>query len=111
MCSLYGEFFHCCCNDKGSVNLKFTYRKVRFLTVVYFVPEIRKNLVLEVFIINLDLSLSLSQINLWAKGCAFVGKSHLFEGMFKLNHTNKVNNSTYLDDSISLLHNILATPC
>jgi hypothetical protein len=45
MCSLYGEFFHCCCNDKGSVNLKFTYRKVRFLNDLYFVPEIRKNLV------------------------------------------------------------------
>jgi len=44
----------------------------------------------------------LSQINLWAKGCAFVGKSYLFEGMFKLNLTNKVNNSAYLVDSISL---------
>jgi hypothetical protein len=88
--------------SKGTVNFKFTFGKVLFLTIVYFVPEIRTNLVLKVFIINLDLSLSLSQINLWAKGCAFVGKSYLFEGMFKLNLTNKVNNSAYLVDSISL---------
>jgi hypothetical protein len=39
------------------------------------------------------------------KGGAFVGKGYLFEGMLKLNLINKVDNSAYMIDSISLCHN------
>jgi hypothetical protein len=41
MCSLYEKFFQ----GKGTMILKFTSGKVMILIDLYFVPEIRKNLV------------------------------------------------------------------
>jgi hypothetical protein len=48
---------------KVTLNLEFTYGKVLSLTDVYFVLEIRKNLVFGDLLNKFELSLSLSQIN------------------------------------------------
>jgi hypothetical protein len=45
LCSLYGNSSTAVVKGKGTVNLEFTYEKVMSLIDVYFVPEIRKNLV------------------------------------------------------------------
>jgi hypothetical protein len=85
------------------VNLEFTFGKVLSLTDVYFVHEIMKNLVSRGLLNKFGFKVVFeSDRFVLTKGGAFVGKSYLFEGMFKLNLNNKVNNSAYSIDSISL---------
>lgn len=86
------------------VDLEFTYRKVMTFNEVYYVPEIRKNLVsggLNKFGFK---SVFESDKFVLSKGGAFVGKGYLYEGMFKLNLINKVAYSAYMLDSFSLWH-------
>jgi len=76
------------------------------LTDVYFVPEIMKNLVSRGLLNKFGFKVVFeSDRFVLTKGSAFVGKSYLFEEMFKLNLINKVKNFAYLIDSISLWHN------
>jgi hypothetical protein len=62
---------------------------------------------LEVFLINLVLSVFESYQFVLTKGGTFVGKGYPFEGVFKLNLVNKVNVSVYMIDLVSLWHNRL----
>jgi hypothetical protein len=89
-------------------NSSTTVVKVLSLTNMYFVPETRKSLesgnLLNKF--GFKFVFESDQFVLTKEG-AFVGKGYLFEMMFKLNLINKVNNSAYSVDSISLWHNKL----
>jgi hypothetical protein len=93
---------------KGTVNLEFTYGNVLTLTDVYYVPEIRKNLMSRGLLNKFGFKCVFeSDQFVLTKGDIFVGKGYLFEGIFKLNLVNKVNVSAYMIDSFSLWHNRL----
>lgn len=97
---------------KGNVQIEFTSAKVLTLSNVYHVPEIRKNLVSDSLLNKNGFKLVFDADKfVLSNGGAFVGKSHLYEGMFKLNITNKISNSAYIayivKSSSSLWHNRL----
>jgi hypothetical protein len=87
---------------KGTVNLEFTSGNVLTLIDVYYVPEIRKNLVSGGLLNKFGFKcvFESDQFVLTKRG-TFVGKGYLSEGVFKLNLVNKVNVSAYMIDSIS----------
>jgi hypothetical protein len=93
---------------KGTVNLEFTSGNVLTLTDVYYVPEIRKNLVSGGLLNKFGFKCVFeSDQFVLTKGGTFVGKGYLSECVFKLNLVNKLNVSAYMIDSISLWHNRL----
>jgi hypothetical protein len=93
---------------KGTVNLEFTSGNVLTLTDVYYVPEIRKNLVSGGLLNKFGFKYVFeSDQFVLTKGGTFVGKGYLSEGVFKLNLVNKLNVYAYMIDSISLWHNRL----
>jgi hypothetical protein len=93
---------------KGTVNLEFTSGNVLTLTDVYYVLEIRKNLVSGGLLNKFGFKCVFeSDQFVLTKGGTFVGKGYLSEDVFKLNLVNKLNVSAYMIDSISLWHNRL----
>ncbi|XP_072066897.1 uncharacterized protein [Arachis hypogaea] len=96
---------------KGTVKLEFTSGRVLTLTDVYYVPEVRKNLVF-VPLLNKYAFKSVFEGGkfILSKGGVFVGKGYLCENMFKLNIVNTINNnnvSVYIAESFDLWHNRL----
>ncbi|KAH7865270.1 hypothetical protein Vadar_004451 [Vaccinium darrowii] len=76
---------------KGKVDLEFTFSKTLTLTDVYHVPKVRKNLVSGSLLDKhgFKLVFESGKFVLSKKG-TFVGKGHLYEGMFKLNIDNTI---------------------
>jgi len=84
------------------VELVFTFIKTLTLNDVYYVPEIRKNLI-SGFLLN---KFNFKQVYeadkyILSKGSVFVGKGYAGSDMFKLNvitisSENKINDSTYM---------------
>ena len=79
----------------GKVELKFTSGKALTLTNVYYVPEIRKNLVSGSLLNKYGFKLVFEADNfVLSKGGMFIGKGYLSNGMFKLN--------VIMDDGINI---------
>ena len=95
-------------HGKGSVELHFTSGKKITLINVFYVPEIRKNLVSVNLLCKSGLKIVLeSDKCIVTKNGAFVGKGYACDGMFKLS-INKVNVSAYIVDSFDIWHARLA---
>ncbi|CAH9112999.1 unnamed protein product, partial [Cuscuta epithymum] len=79
------------------VELELTSRKKLILNDVYFVPQIRKNLVSDGILNNFLFKLSFEANKfILSKGGVFVGQSFYCNGMFKLSIVNKGANSVYM---------------
>ncbi|CAH9085358.1 unnamed protein product, partial [Cuscuta epithymum] len=92
----------------GQVELELTSGKKLILNDVYFVPQIRKNLVSGGILNNFGFKLSFEANKfILSKGGVFVGQGFYCNGMFKLSVVNKVVNSVYLVCDSSLWHNRL----
>ncbi|CAH9116142.1 unnamed protein product, partial [Cuscuta europaea] len=78
----------------GQVELKLTSGKKLIINDVYFVPQIRKNLVSGGILNNFGFKLSFEANKfILSKGGVFVGQGFYCNGMFKLSVANKVVNS------------------
>ena len=91
----------------GNVELKFTYEKIVTLINVFYVPEVRKNLVSCSLLNKFSFKLVFETDKfVLSKGGMFVGKGYACEGMFKLNVlaiSNKNVVSGYIVESSSFL--------
>ena len=91
----------------GSVELKFTSGKIVTLTNVFYVPEVRKNLVSGSLLNKFGFKLVFEADKfILSKGGMFVGKGYACEGMFKMNViviSNKNVVSAYIVESSSFL--------
>ena len=95
----------------GTVEIEFTSGKVLTLKDVFYVPEVRKNLI-SVPLLNKFGFKSVFEGDkfILSKGGMFVGKGYFSDNMFKLNVANinnNINNSAYIVDSSDLWHNRL----
>ncbi|CAH9132764.1 unnamed protein product [Cuscuta epithymum] len=89
----------------GQVELELTYGKKLILNDVYFVPQIRKNLVSGGILNNFGFKLNFEANKfILSKGGVFVGQGFYCNGMFKLSVVNKVVNSVYMVCDSSLWH-------
>jgi len=96
----------------GNVELKFTSRKIVTLTNVFYVPEVRKNLVSGSLLNKFGFRLVFEADKfVLSKGGMFMGKGYACEGMFKLNVlaiSNKNVVSAYIvESSLFLWHHRL----
>ncbi|KAK9147563.1 hypothetical protein Scep_006320 [Stephania cephalantha] len=96
---------------KGTVKMKFTSGKVVTLLNVLYVPDIRKNLVSGPLLNKKWFKLIFeSDKFVLTKGCMFIGKGYLTEGLFKLNIVivndtgNKMIVSAYMIESFDIWH-------
>ncbi|GJT64928.1 zinc finger, CCHC-type containing protein [Tanacetum coccineum] len=82
----------------GNVEIQFTSGKKLTLMNVFFVPNIRKNLVsgFKLYKSGVKAVIESDKVIL-SKANVFVGKAYACDGMFKLN-INKITSSTYLPD-------------
>lgn len=83
----------------GTVEIEFTSGKVLTLKNVYYVPEVRKNLI---SVPLLNKSGFEADKFILSKGGMFIGKGYLCNNMFKLNVAkvnNNIHNSAYIIDS------------
>ena len=91
----------------GSVELKFTSGKIVTLTNVFYVLEVRKNLVSGSLLNKFGFKLVFEADKfILSKGGMFVGKGYASEGMFKMNViaiSNKNVVSAYIVESSSFL--------
>jgi hypothetical protein len=94
---------------KGSVEIEFTSGKKLTLKDVFYVPEVRKNLI-SVPLLNKYGFKSVFEGDkfILSKGGMFVGKGYLCDNMFKCNVVNNNNNnamvSAYIVESCDLWH-------
>ena len=99
----------------GQVELVFTFGKTLTLNNVYYVPEVRKNLVSDFLLNKFDFKQVYGADKfILSKGSVFVGKGYAASDMFKLNVNNSssgnaMNVSTYMlvYSVYSLWHNCL----
>ena len=93
---------------KGTIEIEFTSGKTLTLKDVFYVPEVRKNLI-SVPLLNKNGFKSVFEGDkfILSKGGVFVGKGYLCENMFKCNVANINNNdmiSAYIVESYDLWH-------
>jgi hypothetical protein len=93
---------------KGTIEIEFTSGKTLTLKDVFYVPEVRKNLI-SVPLLNKNGFKSVFEGDkfILSKGGVFVGKGYLCENMFKCNVANINNNnmiSAYIVESCDLWH-------
>ena len=89
---------------KGSVELNFTSGQKLTLVNVFYVPELRKNLVSASLLCKKGFKVVLESDNvIVSKNGVFVGKGYSSNGMFKLS-INEINAVNYVDSSFLLWH-------
>ena len=94
----------------GDVELKFTSGSILTLTNVFYVPEVRKNLVSGGLLNKFGFKLVFEADKfVLSKGGLFVGKGYLCDGMFKLNvdFNKNIDISVYMVEPSFLWHHRL----
>ena len=93
----------------GKICLKMTSEKVLTLDNVFYVLELRRNLIfISLLYKNEFKCVTISGKIVISKGEVYVGKGYLTEGLYKMNvmnvEINKSSNSSYLLESYNLWH-------